>query len=55
MWHLGRKCLRAGSSPALCRDVTRRRGECSLGLDGEGDWDLVLLPYSLGAFVHVIC
>lgn len=43
MQHLGRKCLRAGFSPALHWDVTCDRQECILGLAGEGDRDLVLL------------
>lgn len=41
--HLGRKCVRAGSSPALHRDVTHDRRECILELAREGDGDLVLL------------
>lgn len=44
MWHLGRKCLRAGPSPALHQDVTCGRWGCILELVQEGDRDLVLLP-----------
>jgi len=36
MWHLGRKCSRAGPSPALHRDVTRDRRERVRPVAGPG-------------------
>lgn len=55
VWHLGKKDLRAGSSPALHWDVTYERWECILGLTQEGDRVLVLLSCSLGTLDCVIC
>lgn len=55
MWHLGRKCLGAGFSPALPRDVTGAKQKRTLGRAWGGAKDLVLLSYSPWPFVWVTC